>query len=165
MEKKKKKHWIIGGIHGVLLILVGLAIYGVVSGRLIRVYGNVLRVEKAYFDYDEENTCSLNNPYYKQIVDAIREVSKLETVESRHLSSGDPDFTIHAYNGVRCEVLHASTDFPVLGVVGYVDDKNFQALAIRIFKNGEFTYYYYKNGDEEISRVWDLIGKAEEWEE
>lgn len=165
MNKKKRKLWIVFVVGLLLLTVLAFGIYIIASGRLIRVYGTVLHVEKVYFDYDEENRCSLRNPYYKQIVDAIREVSKLETVESGDLFSGDPDFTIHAYNCVRCEVLRASTNYPVPQVEGYVDDKNFSALGVRIFKDGEFTYYYYKNGDEEIYRVWDLIGKAKEWEE
>ena len=165
MGEKKKKLWPVCGAGLLLLVALAVGIYIIKSGRCIKVYGTVLHVEKVYFDYDEENRCSLRNPYYKQIVDAIREVSKLETVESKHLSSGDPDFTIHAYNGVRCEVLRASTNFPVPQVEGYVDNENFSALGVRIFKEGEFTYYYYKNGEEEIYRVWDLIGKAKEWEE
>lgn len=46
-----------------------------------------------------------------------------------------------------------------------MDNENFSALGVRIFKDGKFTYYYYKNGEENIYRVWDLRGKAKEWEE
>ena len=87
MDRKKKRHWIIWGAGILVIAFLAFGIYIKVSGRFIRVYGTVLHVEKVYFDYNEESRCSLRNPYYKQIVDAICEVSKLETVESRHLYS------------------------------------------------------------------------------
>lgn len=164
MEKKKKKHWIIWIVCSVLLVLVALGIYMVASRRLIRVYGNVLHVEKLYFDYNEEHTCSLNNPYYKQIVDAIGEMEDKETVAPPHWTV-DPDFTIRAYDGVRCEVFYGRTNYPVPGVEGYVDNLNYSAVGVRIFKNGLFTSYYYNTELDGVSEIFGLISKAKEWEE
>lgn len=164
MEKKKKGRWIIWVVCSVLFALLALGIYMVASGRLIRVYGTVLHVEKLYFDYNEEHTCSLNNPYYKQIVSAIKELEEQETVAPPH-DTWDPEFTIHAYDGVRCEVFHGCTDYGVPQVIGYVDDMNYSALGVRIFKNGLFTSYFYNSELDGVSEVWSLINKAREWEE
>lgn len=163
MDKKKKKHWIVCGAGLLLLAVLAFGIYIKASGRCIKVYGTVLHVEKVYFDYDEENTCSLRNLYYKQIVSALKELSKQETVEPTHYSY-DPEFTIHSYDDVRCEVFRGNTNYPVPQVIGYVDTMNYAALGVRVFKDGAFTYYYYKLEVDEASRVWELIRKAKEWE-
>lgn len=164
MVGKKKKHWIILGAGILLLFFLTFGIYIILSGKCIKVYGNVLYVEKIYFDDDEKNECSLRNPYYKQIVSALKELSKKETVEPIRYSYSS-DFTIHSYNDVRCEVFLGRTIYPVPAVEGYVDTYNYSVLGVRIVKDETCAYYNYRFDVDEASQVWELIREAKEWEE
>ena len=165
MVGKKKKHRIIVSVILLLLVVLAFGIYIKVSGRFIRVYGTVLHVEKVYFDDDEKNECSLRNPYYKQIVSALKELSKQETADPGYLSFLEPDFTIHAYNDVRCEVFFGRTAYPVPAVEGYVDTYNYSVLGVRIVKGKTCASYNYKMEVDEALQVRELIWEAEEWEE
>ena len=160
-----KKYRIIASVILLLMVVLAFGIYIKVSGRFIRVYGTVLHVEKVYFDDDEKKECSLKNPYYKQIMSALKELSEQETVEPGYLSFLESDFTIHAYNDVRCEIFFGRTNYPVPAVEGYVDTYNYSVLGVRICKDDTVARYNYRLDMDEALQVRELIWEAKEWEE